>query len=65
MNFLSTSILKEVIDRNTDLANKLLVSGTVLANNLLLAVTPPGPCLDPSRTLLGTLMEPYMNYLIT
>ena len=48
---------KEVIGRNTDLANDLLLAGTVLANNLLLAETPPGPFQESSRTLLG-LLEP-------
>ena len=47
--------MKEV----TDPTNKLLLAGTVLTNNLLLAGTPPGPFLDPSRTLLWPLWSNY------
>ena len=49
---------KEVIDGNT-IPAELLLAGNVLANNLLLAGTPTGHFLDPSRTLLGPILSHY------
>ena len=43
-------------------SNKILLAGTILANNLLLAVNPQGPFQDPSRTLLGPLKSHYGRY---
>ena len=48
---------EEVVGWNTNPANKLILAGTVLANNLLLSGTPQGPFQDPSRTLMEPLWK--------